>query len=331
MIDPAPEPATDWEQRLFDRALAPDDVPLAMPPAASPARLDAAYRHCARITRDNSTIVWLAAALLSADARPGLHALYAMVRTGDDLSERTAADRHQVWARWRRGMTEQPRRDDPTSLAWAHAARRYRVPRRYIEQFMDGLARELDECHVETFDEYVEYCYGVACPVPLMAMHILGDPRPEAVPYAVRLGVALQLTNDLRDVGEDVAAGRLHLPREELAAFDLREADLRLGRVDDRWRRFMRFQVSRNRQLYRRAMPGIDLLPASARMATGTIAELYLAMLDDIEAHDYDVFNRRAGVSNRSKLLRLPGIWVRAHRRRYGALARSLGRHGVPA
>ncbi|MEX1368987.1 MAG: squalene/phytoene synthase family protein [Nannocystaceae bacterium] len=318
-----PDPTTTWEQRLFDRATIEDDALLAMPSAASTTELDAAYRHCAQITRDNSTIVRLGAALLPADSRPGLHALYAMVRVSDDLSEQTTADRHRVWARWRDGLTERPRRDDPVSLAWADAARRHRVPRRYVEQFLDGLGRDLDVFRMETFDEYVDHCYEVACTTPLMAMHVLGDPRPEAIPYAVRLGVALQLTNDLRDVGQDLAAGRMYLPRQELAAFGLSEADLPLRGVDDRWRRFMRVQVSRTRQLYRRALPGIDLLPGPGRLATGAIAELYLAMLDDIEAHDYDVFDRRAGVSDLGKLRRLPGIWYRARRRGYGALVQA--------
>lgn len=316
-----PEPTTPWEQRLFEQAMAPDDAPLATPPTATPEQLAAALRRCAEITRDNSTIVRVGAALLPGERRQGLHTLYAMGRVADDLSEQTTANRHARWASWRRSILDAPRLEEPVSLAWAHVAQRHGVPRRYVESLLDGLARDLDELHVETFDEYVEYCYGVACTTPLMAMHILGDPRPEAIPYAVRLGVALQLTNDLRDVGQDLAVGRMHLPRDELAAFGLHEADLPLRRVDDRWRRFMRFQLSRARELYRRAMPGIDLLPAAARVATGAIAELYLGMLDDIEAHDYDVFNRRARVSNVAKLLRLPGIWYRAQWRGYGALA----------
>ena len=143
-----------------------------------------------------------------------------------------------------------------------------------------------------------------------MAMHIVGFSTVEAVPYAVKLGVALQLTNILRDVGEDWRAGRIYLPQEELEAFGLGEADLQAGRVDDRWRRFMRFQIERNRRLYREAWPGISMLSRDARPAIAAAAGLYRAILEDIERHDMDVFNRRAHLSGWEKLRRLPGTWL---------------------
>jgi len=147
-----------------------------------------------------------------------------------------------------------------------------------------------------------------------MAMHIIGFEGPHAVPYAVKLGVALQLTNILRDVGEDWRAGRLYLPSDELAQFGLGEEDVAAGQVDDRWRAFMRFQIGRARRLYAEAMPGIRLLAADGRFAIAAAAELYRAILDDIEAHDYNVFARRAHIGALGKLRRLPGIWWRSRR-----------------
>jgi phytoene synthase len=126
--------------------------------------------------------------------------------------------------------------------------------------------------------------------------------------------VALQLTNILRDVGEDWQAGRVYLPQDELAGFGLDEADLAAGRVDDRWRAFLRFQIERNRRLYAEAMPGIALLSQGGRLAIAAAADLYRAILDEIEANDYDVFTRRARVSGRRKLARLPGLWWQARR-----------------
>jgi phytoene synthase len=140
-------------------------------------------------------------------------------------------------------------------------------------------------------------------------MHIIGFAGSAAIPYAIKLGVALQLTNILRDVGEDWQAGRVYLPQEELAAFALTEADLAAGQVDARWRAFMQFQIERNRRLYAEAWPGIALLNRDGRFAIAAAAGLYQAILDDIEAHDYDVFNRRAQVSKWGKLSRLPGLW----------------------
>jgi len=152
----------------------------------------------------------------------------------------------------------------------------------------------------------------VASTVGLMSMHIVGFKDQSAIPYAVKLGVALQLTNILRDVAEDWQNGRLYLPLHELKAFSLSEADIAAGTNDHRWKAFMAFQIRRARKLYDEALPGIALLDRRGRLAVAAAAELYRAILDDIEAHDYDVFTRRAHISKSQKLLRLPGIWFRA-------------------
>jgi phytoene synthase len=145
-------------------------------------------------------------------------------------------------------------------------------------------------------------------------MHITGFTGPQAVPYAIKLGVALQLTNILRDVGEDWRMGRLYLPLEELEFFGLSEADVAKGQIDERWREFMRFQIGRNRRLYEEAWPGIYMLHPDGRLAIAAAAEFYAAILDDIEAHDYDVFTRRAHLSAGGKLLHLPGLWLKVLR-----------------
>jgi phytoene synthase len=147
-----------------------------------------------------------------------------------------------------------------------------------------------------------------------MSMHIIGFSGPQAVPYAIKLGVALQMTNILRDVAEDFANGRVYLPQDELAGFGLTEGDLRRGVVTDKWRAFMQFQIERTRNLYDEAWPGIGMLNASGRMAIAAAAELYRSILSDIEKHDYDVFSRRAHVSTAAKLSKLPGIWWRSRR-----------------
>jgi phytoene synthase len=145
-------------------------------------------------------------------------------------------------------------------------------------------------------------------------MHIVGFKGVEAIPYAIRLGVALQMTNILRDIGEDWQNGRVYLPQDELAAFNLSEADIANGRVSNRWREFMAFQIERNRQLYAESHDGIALLHRNGRFAIAAAADLYQAILSDIEAHDYDVFSRRAHIGAMGKLMRLPGIWRRSRK-----------------
>ena len=175
------------------------------------------------------------------------------------------------------------------------------------------MARDLRQNRYETFAELAEYSYGVASTVGLISMHIIGFETREAIPYAIRLGVALQLTNILRDVAEDWQRGRLYLPLEELAAFDLRPADIAAGRVTEQWRHFMQFQISRTRRLYAEARPGIQMLNRDGQFAIAAAADFYAAILNDIEKYDYDVFSRRAYVSGRGKLRLLPSIWWRTH------------------
>jgi phytoene synthase len=142
-----------------------------------------------------------------------------------------------------------------------------------------------------------------------MSMHIIGYGGSEAIPYAIKLGLALQMTNILRDVAEDWQRGRVYLPQDELVAFGLTEGTIADGHVTERWRQFMRFQIERNRRLYAEAWPGIEMLNRDGRFAIAAAAGLYGAILEDIERHDYDVFSRRAHINRWGKLRRLPGLW----------------------
>lgn len=272
--------------------------------------LTSAYQYCAALTAQHSRSFYLASSLLPAGKRQAMQALYAFCRIADDLVDQPGTDAATTLADWRqRALASEPPLDDPVALAWADARRRYRLPIRYAEQLLEGVARDLRPVRYQTFAELAAYAYGVASTVGLMSMHIVGFKDRRAIPYAVKLGVALQVTNILRDVGEDWRAGRVYLPVKELAGFELSEADLAAGRVDRRWRAFMRFQVARNRRLYAEAWPGIAWLHPDGRLAIAAAADFYAAILDDIEAHDYDVFTRRAHLSALSKLRRLPGLW----------------------
>jgi phytoene synthase len=305
-----------WEHRLLALANAGLDSHVPTEPVVRDGLvLEMAYARCEAITREHSRTFFLASGLLPAPKRRAARALYAFCRISDDLIDKAGEDPQADLAAWRRCVLEIPSPcDEPVALAWADTCLRYRVPRVYAEQLLDGVARDLATRRYETFEDLAAYCYGVASTVGLMAMHIIGFEGPHAVPYAVKLGVALQLTNILRDVGEDWRAGRLYLPSDELAQFGLGEEDVAAGQVDDRWRAFMRFQIGRARRLYAEAMPGIRLLAADGRFAIAAAAELYRAILDDIEAHDYNVFARRAHIGALGKLRRLPGIWWRSRR-----------------
>jgi phytoene synthase len=318
--------STSWERQLL--CLAHADLDQGPPRAAletDAETLQQAYAACDALTQEHSKTFYTASALMPADKRRAVRALYAFCRITDDLVDHadpgaTTAERLAALEAWRRrALSGQPRPDDLPVLAWADTMAHYRIPARYAHQLIDGVARDILKTRYASFHELAEYSYGVASTVGLMSMHITGFAGPQAIPYAVKLGVALQMTNILRDVGEDWRAGRVYLPQDELAAYGLSGADVDAARVDDRWRALMRFQIARNRRLYAEALPGIDLLHRDGRFAIAAAAELYQGILEEIEAHDYQVFTRRAHLTKWRKLRRLPGIWWRAWRG-YGRL-----------
>jgi phytoene synthase len=308
--------AQSWEANLLDLAHdAWSSVIHACNAQVDAAQLRRAYQYCARLTARHSKSFYLSSALLPADKRQATRALYAFCRIGDDLIDQSEGDPAAAIKQWSDiTLAADPQTDDPVVLAWSHARAIYRIPQLYAEQLINGVSRDLYQTRYQTFEELAEYSYGVASTVGLMSMHIIGFSGPEAIPYAVKLGVALQLTNILRDVGEDYRSGRAYLPQEELAAFGITEDQISAGRVDDRWREFMRFQIARNRLLYKEAWPGIALLNRDGRFAIAAAATLYRGILDDLEANDYNNFTRRSHVNRRGKIVRLAQAWWNVQR-----------------
>lgn len=304
-----------WEHALLSLAheARHTDVPV-RELKVDPQTLARAYEYCESVIAVHSRSFHLASSLLPREKRRAARALYAFCRTTDDIVDRGDGNEQERLAAWRRRiLLTNPPVDDLVALAWTDTRLRYAVPVRYAEQLIDGVAKDLEKVRYQTFDELAAYCYRVASTVGLMSMHIIGYAGQHAVPYAIKLGVALQITNILRDVAEDWRADRLYLPQADLASFDLSEDDIargaERGEVTPRWREFMRYQIDRNRRLYAEAMPGIALLDRDGRFAIAAAAELYCGILTDIEAHDYDVFSRRASLSKWAKLCRLPAIW----------------------
>ncbi len=298
-----------WERTLL-RLAHEDPSPVAHSPVrltADPRQLASAYRYCEALTARCSRTFFAATWFLPARKRRSIRAIYAFCRRSDDLVDYPQnAETAQAWSAWRqRALSPTPPPGDPVAMAWTDTRLRYRIPLRFAEQLLDGIGRDLRQIRYATFEDLTAYAYGVASTVGLMSMHVIGFSGEEALPYAIRLGVALQLTNILRDVGEDWRIGRVYLPQDELGVFGLDETDVARGRVDSRWRGFMRFQIERNRRLYAEARPGIALLNRDGRLAVSAAAELYSAILEDIEARDYDVFRYRAHTGPLAKLRHL--------------------------
>jgi phytoene synthase len=188
--------------------------------------------------------------------------------------------------------------------AWADAARRHAVPVAYMEDFLAAMAMDLTVREYATFAHLERYMWGSASVVGLMMCHVVGASDPRAVPHAASLGLAMQLTNFLRDVGEDWRVrGRIYLPLEDLHRYGVAATDIAEARVTDRFRELMRFEIDRARTLYADADMGMEYLPPEARLPIRLARLLYARILDKIEQNDFDVFTRRAQVPTWEKLL----------------------------
>jgi phytoene synthase len=281
---------------------------------AGDASLRHAYKQAEKVTAQHSKSFYFASWLLHEEKRSAVRALYAFCRTVDDIVDETSdAEQDSQLDYWRTMVeTASCADNDLVAAAWADTLTRYPIPRHYALQLIDGVARDLVQSRYQTFEELATYCYGVASTVGLMSMYIVGFHDNGAVPYAIKLGVALQLTNILRDVGEDYKNGRVYLPCEELAFYGIQESDIAEGSITDNWRQFMKFQIERTRQLYEDSWAGIKMLEREGQLAIAAASVFYQGILDEIEGNDYDVFTRRASLSAWGKVSRLPGlIWRR--------------------
>ncbi|NDC36043.1 MAG: phytoene synthase, partial [Synechococcaceae bacterium WB9_2_112] len=209
---------------------------------------------------------------------------------------------------------------DGLDLVMRDTLDRYPQPLQPYLDMIEGQRMDLRQHRYSTFAELELYCYRVAGTVGLMTQEVMGLDQaytsapwsdvPDTSQAAVALGIANQLTNILRDVGEDRGRGRIYLPLEELARFGVSEDQLMAGVVDDNWRALMAFQVQRARDWFARSEAGVRWLAADARWPVWASLRLYRGILDVIEQHGYDVFNRRAFVPMAGKLLDLPRSFV---------------------
>jgi 15-cis-phytoene synthase len=276
--------------------------------------LSESYRICEAVTRRHSKSFFFSSQLLPPAKQRAVRALYAFCRTSDDLVDEPGNDVARALASWVALVHAQHApQHHPILLAWNDTAARHGIAQTLVDELLAGIAMDLTVHRYATFEELWIYCYRVASVVGLLSMQIIGYSEG-AAEYAVKLGVALQLTNILRDVGEDARRGRVYLPQEDLARFELSDSDILAGRRDDRFRALMRFEIARAQRLYDESWPGIALLSADSRLAVGAASEVYRAILATIEKNDYDVFTRRAHVSLSAKLRILWQVRARLQR-----------------
>lgn len=293
------------------------------------ASLEQSYELCRQITAKYAKTFYLGALLMPEAKRRAIWAIYAWCRRTDELvdgpqSINTTDETLDRWEEQLESVFAGIPQDDQ-DVALVDTLQRYPMD---IEPFRDMIAgqrMDLYRSRYETFEELNLYCYRVAGTVGLMSTAVIGvDTTNYTAPWnqdreiyipteeAIALGIANQLTNILRDVGEDARRGRIYLPLEELALFNYTEADLFNGVVDDRWRELMRFQIQRARKYFVLAEKGIRALSSDSRWPIWAALMLYQRILNAIERNNYDVFRQRAYVSNSTKLLCLPIAGIRS-------------------
>jgi 15-cis-phytoene synthase len=268
------------------------------------------YTWCERLARRQAGNFYHAFRLLPAAQRRAMCALYAFMRIADDLTDgsETVAEKRLALANWRRQLDDTLNGvySHPLHPAFHHTVERYGIPRRYLDDVLDGVGMDLDTDRYNTFADLYRYCYRVASAVGLACIHIWGFREEQAKGYAEAAGIALQLTNILRDLGEDAGRGRVYLPSEDLERFGYRAADLERGQRDERFRALMCFQVERARSYYESALPLADLLDPAGRAVFLVMLRTYRGLLEAIAERDYDVF------SSRVRLSRLRKLWLAA-------------------
>ncbi|NOK13172.1 phytoene/squalene synthase family protein [Corallococcus exercitus] len=312
---------------------------------ASPALIARGYQRARVVTRHHAKSFFFASYLLFGQRRKAAFALYAFCRRLDDLVDagesalpgeapmslatRLARARERVAEVYlslpelasqelgppaaRQPSADAPSPWDPSEFAaLRHTIHHYRIPEQPFQDLISGMEMDLTKQRYDTWEELDLYCYRVAGVVGLMLTPVLGCEDARAVEPAADLGRAMQLTNILRDVREDLERGRVYLPAEELRAFGITEDDLRAGRVDAKWRDFMRFQIERARAYYARAAAGVHYLTGfgSQRMVR-LMGAIYGDILRDIEARDDDVFSGRAHTTTGRKLALTATVFLR--------------------
>ena len=271
------------------------------------AALARSYRYCEEVTRREAGNFYPAFLLLPAPQRRSMCALYTFMRIADDLSDEPSPIpvKRQQLADWRGGLRSAlaGRYLHLSHPALHDTVVRYGIPTLYLEAVIDGVEMDLEPVAYRTFAELRNYCYHVASVVGLSCIHIWGFHGAEATRFAEDAGIAFQLTNILRDLGEDAARGRIYLPQEDLDRFGYTVERLGRGVCDSTFHELMRFEVQRARDYYQSGWRLVPRLSPSGQAVFLMMARTYRGLLHEIEERDYDVFRGRVRVPKWKKLM----------------------------
>ncbi len=308
------------QARLLGRALVTHlvakDSKSGAAPKSSADLVAQSYEHCHRIARAAHSNFYYAFFLLPRAQRDGLAALYAFMRLVDDVADEAhdLSAKHRGLANWRAALDDAATGNSRARTAVPHGApevlpalvdtmRRYNMPTRYLHDLISGAEMDLTVRSYPTFDRLREYCYRVAGTVGLTCTHVFGFRDPRALDLAEKLGLAFQLTNILRDVHDDYALGRVYLPEEDLARFNVSPEDFARSEATLGVRELLRFEADRAWQCYEEGAALLALIDQESRPALWLLVHTYSALLARIEELDFAVFGERVRLSRAEKLV----------------------------
>lgn len=276
--------------------------------------LELAYEECRRVTRREAKNFYYAFLTLPEPRRRAIYVVYTFCRHCDDSvdNEGSTEEKLAMLAGLRQQLDQayHGRTGEPVFLALADVANRYDIPQDYFQEVLAGVESDLVKTRYENFEELRQYCYQVASAVGLICLQIFGYQDPRARDHAVDLGLAMQLTNIVRDVREDLDLGRIYLPQEEMSRFGYSDEELQAGISNEPFRDLMRFQVQRARQYFQSGFSLLPYLTPRSRSCPAVLGRLYSKVLDRIESADYDVLHHRIGLSSAEKLRITAQTWL---------------------
>jgi phytoene synthase len=272
--------------------------------------LRASYTECKRLNSLHGKTYYLATLLLPPAKRPFVHALYGFARYADEIVDDLAStlspqEKADVLRTWSSGVLSDlstGQSNDAVGAALVDTVTRFKIPHQHFVDFLRSMEMDLTVSTYANYEALSEYVYGSAAVIGLEMVPILGVLSDDAYESAKKLGIAFQLANFIRDVGEDLDRGRIYLPLDELAAHGVTEEMLYKRVLTPEIIAALKFQIARVRQLQAEAAPGIDLLHATSRPCIRAASELYCGIVDEVEAIGYDIFNKRAKTSTARRI-----------------------------
>ena len=279
--------------------------------------LEQSHAECRRIVRESARNFYYSFIALPRQKRRAIYAVYAFCRLCDDAVDEpslTVDEKLRRLAEIRQLLKEASTTASthPVFMALTDAVARYRIPLRHFQEVVRGVEMDLTTRRYTTFEELRTYCYRVASAVGLICVEIYGYREPKVRDYAVDLGLAMQLTNIVRDVQEDLERDRIYIPLDEMERFGYSEGELKAGVVNEAFRHLMAFQAARAREHFRKGLRLLPYLSPRSRTSPAVLAALYEKILERIEARGFNVFDGRVSLSGREKYLLTAKTWLKS-------------------